>query len=149
MRNATRAGSWALCACAMVLQANSAMAQSLPAPWSSQDVGATGQTGSASYASGVFTVRGAGADIWGAADAFRFVSQPSLGDAQIAAGVISLQNTNTFAKAGVMFATDGRGGLRARDPRRRPNGAIEFMTRPTTAAATTFVSTAIRYHPPG
>jgi len=41
--------------------------------------------GSASFATGLFTVTGAGADIWGAADAFQFVSQSVNGDAQIVA----------------------------------------------------------------
>ncbi len=95
MGNATRVGSWATCACVMLLQAHVALAQSLPAPWAGQDVGAVGQAGSASYANGVFTVRGAGADIWGAADAFQSVLQPISGDAQIVVRVASLQNTNT------------------------------------------------------
>ncbi len=140
MGNATRVGSWATGACVMLLQAHVALAQSLPAPWSGQDVGAVGQAGSASYANGVFTIRGAGADIWGAADAFQSVLQPVTGDSQIVVRVASVQNTNTFAKAGVML----RATTAADSPHVildvRPNGSIEFMTRPTTAAATTFLS---------
>ena len=46
---------------------------SLLSPWATQDIGAVGLTGSASYAAATktFTVTGAGADIWGTADAFR------------------------------------------------------------------------------
>ena len=40
----------------------------LPAPWQNQDVGSTGLAGSASFSSGTFSVRGAGADIWGGND---------------------------------------------------------------------------------
>src|SRR5207248_11595377 len=47
----------------------------LPAPWTHQDVGSTGQAGSAAYGAGTFTVRGAGADIWGTNDAFQYVNQ--------------------------------------------------------------------------
>jgi acid phosphatase len=46
-------------------------------PWLNQDVGVTGQAGSASFASGTFTVSGSGADIWGTSDAFQFVYQPT------------------------------------------------------------------------
>ena len=38
--------------------------------------------GSASYANGVFTVNGSGADIWGGSDQFNYVSQPLTGNAQ-------------------------------------------------------------------
>src|SRR5262249_50190619 len=70
----------------------------LPQPWTHQDVGSTGQPGSASYAGGTFTVRGAGADVWGTSDAFQFVSQPLGGDGQIVARLASLTNTQVFAK---------------------------------------------------
>src|SRR5882672_850952 len=132
MGNASGVGSWAACACLMLLQAQIALAQSLPAPWAGQDVGATGLTGSASYASGVFTVCGSGADIWGAADAFQSVLQPISGDAQIVVRVSSLQNTNTFAKAGVMLRATTAADSAYVILDVRPNGSIEFMTRPTT-----------------
>ena len=51
-----------------------------------QDVGATGLAGSASYSNGTFTVKGAGADIWGTADGFFYASQSISGDAQIEKG---------------------------------------------------------------
>jgi hypothetical protein len=75
----------------------------LPAPWNHQDIGAVGQPGSASYASGTFTVSSSGADIWGTADAFHYVYQPLTGDGTIVALVTGIQNTDGFAKAGVMF----------------------------------------------
>ena len=113
----------------------------LPAPWSSGDIGAVGVAGSASYNSGVFTVKGSGADIWGTVDAFQYVHQPIAGDAQIMARVTGTQNTNQFAKAGVMF----RAGTGASDAYVildvKPDGCVEFMTRPSAGAATTFVAT--------
>jgi uncharacterized repeat protein (TIGR03806 family) len=75
----------------------------LPPPWINTDVGAVGRSGSASYGAGVFTVAGAGADIFNTADAFQFVCQPWNGDGQIVARVLSVQNTDSWAKAGVMF----------------------------------------------
>src|SRR5439155_1459478 len=43
----------------------------LPSPWASQDIGAVGLAGSASYSSGTFTGRGAGAHVWASSDSFR------------------------------------------------------------------------------
>lgn len=76
---------------------------SLPAPWTSQDIGAVGVAGNASASGGRFTVQGSGTDIWGTADAFRFVYQPLTGDGTITALVSSLTNTDAWTKSGVMI----------------------------------------------
>ena len=70
----------------------------MPAPWSSQDVGNPAIAGQASYASGTFSVSGAGADIWDTSDQFRFVYQTLNGDGEIVARVDSLQNTDPGRK---------------------------------------------------
>lgn len=76
----------------------------LPSPWSQVDVGAPAMVGSASFAANVFTVKGGGADIWGAVDQHHFVHQPLAGDGQIVARVTSQTGAaNTWAKAGVMI----------------------------------------------
>ena len=75
----------------------------LASPWSHQDVGSVGLTGAASATNGIFTVSGSGADIWNTADAFQFVDQPWTGDGTIIARVLSVQNTDPWAKAAVMF----------------------------------------------
>ena len=110
------------------------------AGFANQDVGSTGQPGAASYAAGLFTVQGAGADIWGSADAFHYVYQPLAGDGQIVARVASLQNTDTYAKAGVMI----RESLAASAPHAvldvRPSGWVEWMTRALPGGSTTYLS---------
>src|SRR4029077_15355477 len=55
----------------------------LPSGWSDGDVGSVGVAGNANFASNAFTVKGAGAQIFGAADAFHFVYQPLSGDGTI------------------------------------------------------------------
>jgi len=75
----------------------------LPARWTSQDIGSVGAAGSASASKGLFTLKGAGADIWGAADAFQFVYQPLSGDGTIIARVANVQNVHPWTKAGVMI----------------------------------------------
>jgi YVTN family beta-propeller protein len=78
----------------------------LPSPWQTSDVGAVGLVGQATFDGASYSVTGAGADIWGTADAFRYVYQPLTGDGQITARVVSVQNISVWVKAGVMFRTD-------------------------------------------
>ncbi|MCD6052790.1 MAG: hypothetical protein K0Q55_4212, partial [Verrucomicrobia bacterium] len=82
---------------------NSIVIPLLPSPWQTGDIGSVGATGSAGYNTGTFTVAGAGADIWGTADAFRYVYQTASGDCTIQARVATQQNTDVWAKAGVMI----------------------------------------------
>jgi hypothetical protein len=103
----------------------------VPQPWVSFDVGDVGLTGSAYFQNSTFTVAGAGADIWGASDAYHFVNSGLNGDGEIIARVTSEQAVNTYAKAGIVM-TDGPDGTATTvilDV--RPNGDIEFMARPT------------------
>jgi hypothetical protein len=83
--------------------ASGGQTQTLPPPWVSQDIGSVGVGGSANYTNGTFTVNGSGVDIWGTSDSFQFVYQPWIGDGQIVAQVVSMQNTASSAKAGLMF----------------------------------------------
>ncbi|MCV9930169.1 family 16 glycosylhydrolase [Flavobacterium sp. LS1R49] len=75
----------------------------LPAPWVSNDLGAVTPAGEATFSNGIFTIKGSGTDIWETSDQFQYVNQPITGDAEIIVKVNSLTNTNTYAKAGVMF----------------------------------------------
>lgn len=75
----------------------------LPYPWLTQDVGAVGLAGAADIANGIFTVTGSGSDIWDAADAFRFMYVPVTGNCTVTVRVASLQNTDPWAKAGLMI----------------------------------------------
>jgi regulation of enolase protein 1 (concanavalin A-like superfamily) len=75
----------------------------LPAPFEHGDIGAPTLSGSATYDNGLFTVTGAGSDIWNTQDQFHFVYQPMTGDLQITAQVRSLADTDEWAKAGVMI----------------------------------------------
>jgi hypothetical protein len=51
----------------------------------------------------VFSVTGAGADIWGTSDQFNYVSRPLAGNATIIARVTSQASTSSNAKAGVII----------------------------------------------
>ena len=80
-------------------------ATATPTPsWTSVDVGSVTPAGSASVDSNnVYTVSGAGADIWNSADAFHFYYQPLSGDGEIIARVATVQNVAAWTKAAVMM----------------------------------------------
>lgn len=118
---------------------------SLPSPWLDVDLGSVG--GSASYSTPVFTVRGAGGDIWGSADAFNYAYQPLSGDGQIVARVTSVGNTNAYAKAGVMLREQLTSGSAHAILDVRPGGAIEFMTRTSAGGATNYIAGATQAPP--
>jgi regulation of enolase protein 1 (concanavalin A-like superfamily) len=80
-------------------------ASSLPSPWVQQDIGSVGIAGSGSYSNGTFTVTGSG-DLKGSEDRFRYVYQVATGDCEIKARVVSVQNNDSDAAAGVMIRDD-------------------------------------------
>src|SRR5260221_1383673 len=102
---------------------------SVPAPWSSQDVGSTGLAGSGWFANGQFVLAGAGTDIAGTADAFQSVSRLVHGDVQIVARITAVSSTNPFAKAGLMFRDTPAAESAHVLLDVRPNGSIEFISR--------------------
>jgi phosphatidylserine/phosphatidylglycerophosphate/cardiolipin synthase-like enzyme/regulation of enolase protein 1 (concanavalin A-like superfamily) len=87
-------------------------APQLPGGWGSGDIGAVGQPGSAAESSGSFTVKGAGADIWGTADGFHFAYAALTGDGAIVARVGSVQGSHHWTKAGVMIRESLSAGSR-------------------------------------
>jgi hypothetical protein len=85
----------------------------LPPGWSDADIGSPGLAGSATYASGLWTVTGGGSDIWNTADQFNFASTNYTGDGTMIALVLSLQNSDPssgWSKAGLMFRNDSTAG---------------------------------------
>ena len=79
-------------------------ATNAPQPaWASADIGNVGVAGSQALSGATWTVQGAGADIYGSADAFHFVWQTLGGDGTVSAHITSQTNTNAWAKAGVML----------------------------------------------
>jgi uncharacterized repeat protein (TIGR03806 family) len=78
-------------------------AAKLPKNWTDADIGNVGASGEASYLNGLFNVIASGNDIWDVADSFNLASRPLTGDGQIVAHISSLQYTDPWAKAGVMF----------------------------------------------
>ncbi len=107
----------------------------LAGPWRTTDVGAVAVPGEAAYNYGVFTVRGSGNDIWAKADAFRIVYQSLEGDVDIRARVVSLTNTNPWAKAGVMIRNSTDRSSKHAMTVITPGNGVSFQYRKDAAGA--------------
>jgi hypothetical protein len=110
------------------------------ASWASTDVGSVGMSGTAVENNGVWTVQGAGSDIWSTSDAFQFVSRPASSDRlHLIVRVDDLQNTDPFAKAGLMLRASLNPDAATVILDVRPNGEVEFMQRPSDGAAMAYI----------
>jgi regulation of enolase protein 1 (concanavalin A-like superfamily) len=74
--------------------------------WVDEDIGSVGVPGTTADNDAVITLEGSGADIWGTVDAFRTRWTDAGPLSRLAARVWSVENTNPWAKAGVMFRED-------------------------------------------
>jgi regulation of enolase protein 1 (concanavalin A-like superfamily) len=116
---------------------NAPLSTTVPAPWVTADIGSPAIAGNATYSSGTFTVAGAGVDIWGNADQFRFVYQPLSGDGEIVARVTAIGNTDPWAKAGVMIRESLAAGSRHAFMTLTPQNGVSFQRRLTAAGTST------------
>lgn len=115
----------------------------LPSPWIDMDIGNVGQAGSASYASGAFTLNGSGDDIWSVADAFHFAYQPLNGDGSIMTRVTSIANTNSWAKAGVMIRESLDANARHAMVAVTAGNGVAFQRRTTTGGSSVHTAGAV------
>lgn len=72
-------------------------------PFANGDIGPVGFAGSANLSEGQYTVNGSGAFIWSGGDAFNFHHRAVSGNHTIIAKVMSVENTDGWAEAGVMI----------------------------------------------
>jgi regulation of enolase protein 1 (concanavalin A-like superfamily) len=77
-----------------------------------QDIGNVGIAGSSSFVDDTFTLQGSGSDIWGNEDTFSFVSQTLSGDCVITARLVSMSNTDYWAKVGLMMRESNATGAK-------------------------------------
>lgn len=111
-------------------------------PWMTQDVGAVGITGNAAYRNGVFTVTGAGADIWGTSDAFHYAYVAVTGNCTMIARVNSVQDVDPWSKAGIMIRGSLNAGAANAYIAVTPGNGVTWQTRSSTGGATVNTATA-------
>ncbi|MCW0218139.1 MAG: Ig-like domain-containing protein [Prosthecobacter sp.] len=108
-----------------------------------QDVGSVEVTGSTTFNADVYTLKGAGEDIYFSQDGFQYALTQLNGDGEIRARVTSQTNQNPWAKAGVMFRESLTGGARHAMMFTTPTGAgngFGMVWRPTANAATEYAA---------
>ena len=87
------------------------------------------------------SVVGSGADIWGTADAFRYTYRLASGDCDITARVTAIDNTNVWAKAGVMIRETLTAGSRHAMVVVTPGSGVSFQRRTATDGASAHTTT--------
>jgi hypothetical protein len=101
------------------------------------DIGSVGLSGSNSASNGVYTLTGAGADIYDTSDAFRFDETSLTGNGTIIARVDSITDANAWAKAGLMIRSSLASNASEVSMLISPNQASSYETRSSTGATTT------------
>jgi len=76
----------------------------LPPSWQSADIGYVAYAGDVCVNNETFTLTASGNDIWNTADAFHFAFQKVItNETELTGRIVSIKNTNSFAKCGIMF----------------------------------------------
>ena len=116
----------------------------LPNPWRTKDIGGVASEGAATYdrSSRKVTVVGSGADIWNSSDEFRYAYQLASGNCSIVAKVLSIGNTDPWAKAGVMIRESLNADAKHASVFVTPGNGVAFQWRNTTGAASGNLHTA-------
>ena len=100
------------------------------------DIGFVGQAGSVKLQGTSLVVSGAGADVWGRSDGLHFVYQTLSGDGELEAKVGNVDNTDPWAKAGLMVRGDLEDGSINAFVARTPGHGATFQYRTTTGEGT-------------
>lgn len=107
-----------------------------PDLWKSVDIGQVNDVGFVEYDSGKFTVEASGKDIQGNSDEFHMVYQALQGDGSITARVLNIENTDGWAKFGVMMRESLAADAKNATVLVTPNDKVTFQKRTTTAGGT-------------
>lgn len=110
----------------------------LPSGWADGDIGSPGVPGYADDdpTTGTWTVAGGGSDISNTADQFHFASENLAGDGSIVARVTAVQDTDPWAKAGVMVRDGVDPGAAFADVMATPGNGVIFQWRDTPGGPT-------------
>ncbi len=93
------------------------------------DIGGPGMPGSAAVDVNSVAVSGGGADIWSASDEFNYYSQSLSADKTFIVHVDSVQNTDPWAKGGIMFRNSTSAGAAFVGLYQNPDNLVELQWR--------------------
>jgi hypothetical protein len=111
------------------------VASALPGGWQSLDIGNPAVRGSARAENGRWTVQAGGAAIWGSEDEFHLASRGVDGDVTLVARVDSLDDTHSWAKAGLMVRAGTGPSAAFAGVFRTPGNGLVFESRARYRAA--------------
>lgn len=101
------------------------------------DVGAAGQSSVDEQSGPEFTVTGSGADVWGTADEFHFLSREVVGNFDFSARMAFVDDVDKWTKAGLMMraglSADARHAFVIQTP--RTERGVAFQRRPVTGGS--------------
>lgn len=108
--------------------------------WTAGDIGSVTISGSASYdaSSGSYSLISSGNGLWGSNDAFEFMSQEVSGDMQITAHLVSQQEDDPWAKAGLMLRQNTDPASLFAFGFLTPSNGVNFQSRLTLAGSPNF-----------
>jgi regulation of enolase protein 1 (concanavalin A-like superfamily) len=124
--------------------ATSHLFAALSSPWVDQDIGSVAVAGSANDPGGVFTVKGSGADIFGAADGFNYCYQTLSGNFTFTARLTSAGGTgvNGGAASGIMIRESTAANSRHLMVYSEPGGYKRYVQRYLTGGSSVRVGIA-------
>ncbi|MBI4714673.1 MAG: hypothetical protein HY760_01785, partial [Nitrospirae bacterium] len=109
-------------------------------PWTSLDINAGVAGTTLPVGTDGYNIEGGGADIWGTSDGFRFVYQSYSGNFDLRARVASVENTDSWAKAGVMVRQSTDADSIHAIMVATPGNGFSFQRRTTTGGESSFTS---------
>src|SRR5262249_24331988 len=92
------------------------------------------------FSNNTFTLKGSGADVWGTSDQFNYASTSSSGDVTVTARVVTQQNTNVWAKAGVMLRETTAANPAYAFVMVTPGKGVAMQYRPSTGASAVYLA---------
>ena len=110
----------------------------LPSPWVFNDI--REMKGSVTFDNNVFTVAGSGSDIWNQSDQFAYLNLDTNNNTSISARIVSQQNTDPWAKAGLMFRETGNPNSSFINLATTPGNGLHLQWRPGTGGNCSDVS---------
>jgi outer membrane protein assembly factor BamB len=108
-----------------------------PTAYSCADIGNPTPAGSQTTSGTTWTIQGGGADIWGNADSFHYISQSLAGTGSISAHIASVTNSSGWAKAGVMVRQSSDPGSAYYAAFVTPSNGITVQVRTVQGGTTT------------
>ena len=121
----------------------------IPPVWQSADIGYVAYPGDVCVDNGTYTITSSGDDIWNTADAFHYVFQKVItNETELTIRVASINNTNSFAKCGIMFRQNLDPGSPYISISLIPSNQIYIQTRTSQSGSAVNVGTNIAHGAP-